>query len=296
MNAQPELLPGGWWDRSGRLQRDVELGPLTGRDEEALVAATAEATPAAVTSVLVRCLRRLGDVSPVPEDVVRELLVADREWLLLRLRRTTFGDRVQGDLYCPWPDCGQRVSVDFSIDDVPVRAAADPRPVYEVTLPPPGGESGAGPCVQFRLPNGGDVEELAPLAGRNAAHASILLLTRCLRRIGEVTEPDADLVAALPAPVRAGIEGEMERVAPAVDHELETPCSECGRPFAAAFDVRRFLFGELRTDVALLYREVHCLAYHYHWSEAEIMGMPRDRRRTYLDVLAGEIDRLNSGW
>ena len=44
-----------------------------------------------------------------------------------------------------------------------------------------------------------------------------------------------------------------------------------------------------------LYREVHYLAYHYHWSESEIMAMTRDKRHTYIDVLADEIDGLNSG-
>src|SRR4051812_7036422 len=128
MDAQVGVLPGGWWDAGGLLHREVELAPLTGRDEEALADAGPAGTPVAVTAVLARCLRRIGDVAPVPVDVVRELLVADREWLLLRLRAVTFGDRVGGELVCPWPDCGKRVSVDFAIADIPVRPAADPRP------------------------------------------------------------------------------------------------------------------------------------------------------------------------
>ena len=45
------------------------------------------------------------------------------------------------------------------------------------------------------------------------------------------------------------------------------------------FDLHRFFFGELRTDSDLLYRQVHYLAYHYHWGESEIMAMPRDKRQ-----------------
>ena len=40
-------------------------------------------------------------------------------------------------------------------------------------------------------------------------------------------------------------------------------------------------------------QEVHYLAYHYHWSEAEIMTMPRAKRAVYLGVLSGEIERMN---
>ena len=54
------------------------------------------------------------------------------------------------------------------------------------------------------------------------------------------------------------------------------------------------LLGELRTDGELIYQEVHYLAYHYHWSEHEIMEMTRDKRRKYIDVLADAIEVLNS--
>ena len=87
----------------------------------------------------------------------------------------------------------------------------------------------------------------------------------------------------------------MRLLAPGVEQVMEAGCAECGRTFLVPFDVQRFFFGELRTDRDLLYREVHYLAYHYHWSEHEIMSMTRDKRRTYLEVLAEEIERLNDG-
>ncbi|AQA21988.1 hypothetical protein BTZ20_0501 [Rhodococcus sp. MTM3W5.2] len=45
----------------------------------------------------------------------------------------------------------------------------------------------------------------------------------------------------------------------------------------------------MNTD--LLRREIHYLAYHYHWSEREIMEMPRHRRQRYVTQLADEIER-----
>ena len=76
---------------------------------------------------------------------------------------------------------------------------------------------------------------------------------------------------------------------------MAAACAGCGRTFVVPFDIPRFLLGELRTDSQLLYQEVHYLAFHYHWSEHEIMGMTRDKRRTYIDVLADSIEVLNSG-
>ena len=54
-------------------------------------------------------------------------------------------------------------------------------------------------------------------------------------------------------------------------------------------------FSELTAGESQLHRELHYLAYHYHWSEKEILSMDRDRRRKYIAILADEIERLNDG-
>ena len=68
-------------------------------------------------------------------------------------------------------------------------------------------------------------------------------------------------------------------------YRLDDPEGEVG--------MEGFVLGELHTSLDLLYREVHYLAYHYHWSEREIMEMPRAKRRRYIEVLADEIERLS---
>jgi hypothetical protein len=231
----------------------------------------------------------------VSEDVVRTLLVADRQYALLKLREATFGDLVQASVPCPWPDCGKRVAISFSIHDIPVEAAVDKGPTYTATLSPEAIDAldEAGRTITFRLPNGGDQEALSPLLVENEARALTGLLGRCLLRIGHNTSLDGDAIAELSPRARLEIEQHMERVAPHVDLLMEATCVECGREFSVPFDLQRFFFGELRTSGDLLYREVHYLAFHYHWSEREIMEMTRERRRRYIDVLADEIERIN---
>jgi len=53
----------------------------------------------------------------------------------------------------------------------------------------------------------------------------------------------------------------------------------------APFDTTAFFFSEMKINGGQLLREIHSLAFYYHWSEAEIMGLPRDRRRAYLGLL-----------
>jgi hypothetical protein len=281
------VLPGGYWDATGRLHREFELATLTGREEELLASAGAPQTATLVTEVLSRCVSRLGEISPVTPEVARGLLVADRHFLLLKLRQATFGDQVRANLICPWPDCGERVSIDFSIAEVPVRPAPDQAPVHTMTL-------AQGQEVSFRLPTGADQEELFERLEHNEAETSTLLLSRCVRSLGPDSPPRVERVAELPASDRIAIEERMAQLAPRVEQTMEAKCVECGRTFIAPFDIQRFFFGELRTDAELLYQEVHYLAYHYHWSEREIMEMTRDRRRRYIDVLADAIEVLNN--
>lgn len=289
-------LPGGYVDDNGRLQREVGLAPLSGREEEFLAAQRAPAGAVLVTALLSRCVSRIGTVSPVSEDVARRLLVADRQYLLLKLREATFGDQVQATVQCPWADCGKKVDIDFSLADIPVRETEDKGPLYtrelsaEATLRSEGGEEYRE--VTFRLPDGEDQERVAPLVGENEPGALALLLARCIHSIGPVQNPGPELIGRLPPLARLEIERQMEIVAPQVDLTLEANCPECGREFALPFDLQEFFFAELRASCDLLYREVHYLAYHYHWSEQEIMAMPRDKRRKYIAVLADELERF----
>ena len=287
------VLPGGYYDTAGRLHRDFDLAVLTGREEELLTQAHHPRPAALVTEVLSRSVRRLGDISPVPPAVTRDLLVGDRQYLMLQLRRTTFGDRVEANLACPWPGCGQRVSLDFAISDIPVEVPPQPGPVHVMTLSATAA-GGEGREVAFRLPTGADQEELSDLLDGNEGAALTALLARCVRRIGMDDNPGQESIAGLPALARAEIEEGMRQVAPSVAQTMDATCTECGRAFTAPFDVQRFFLGELRSD-ARLYQEVHYLAYHYHWAESEIMAMTRDKRQRYIDVLADAIGALNDG-
>ena len=93
MDTIAGILPGGYLDETGVAHRDVKVSPLSGSDEELLCASGSDA--AAVTAILSRCVQRVGDVEPISEDLARNLLVADRLYLLLKLREATFGQRVQ---------------------------------------------------------------------------------------------------------------------------------------------------------------------------------------------------------
>ena len=291
------LLPGGYRDLSGALHREVELVPLSGREEERLAEAKPSTNAAALTVLLSRCVCRLGTISPISDDIVRRLLIADRHYLFLKLREATFGEHVQATVQCPWEACQKKVDIDFSLHDIPVRESTEKGPLYTRELSPEAAFSNElGEQyreVVFRLPNGEDQEAISPMVEENETEALALLLARCIRRLGPLHDPGPEVIHQLSPLARAEIERHMEVVAPHVDLTLVAHCPECDREFTVPFDLQGFFLAECQTSRDLLYREVHYLAYHYHWSEQEILALSREKRRKYIAILAEELRRVS---
>ena len=283
------ILPGGYLDDDGKLHQQVALYPLRGAEEK-LIAQKGHASQAAlVTTVLSQCIRRIGTIDDVTEEIVRNLLVGDRQVLLLKLREITFGQRIQAVINCSWPDCGKQLDIDFSTENIPVTRSLQKQRFYEMTLSEQAGHK----AVTFRLPNGHDQERIAHLVEQNKTLAEDLLLSQCIQSIGPLSLPEIENIAALPALAKTEIEQEMDRLAPKISLTMEAFCPECERKFSADFDLQEFILRELHTQLDLIFKEVHYLAYHYHWSEKDILGMTRENRRRYIEILSDEIERIN---
>jgi hypothetical protein len=298
LSQRERVLPAGYIDAQGQVHKLIELTPLTGREEE-LLTQNDYPTATLVTEVLSRCVRRIGSISDVTPSIMRELLVADRQYLLLMLRQLTFGDRVQASLPCPWPDCGKGVDIDFLISKIPVTECSELRRHYQLEID--GGNVaetlGLRPAekltVKYRLPNGGDQEAVLDNPQRPEIERMSMLFSRCILMVNEMERPAPEWIMRLPPDIRMQIEQAVESRAPNLELSMEIDCPECRRIFVAPFELQDFFFAELKQGSDLLFREVHYLAFHYHWSEQEIMAMPRKHRRHYIEVLAGEIEKLN---
>ena len=76
----------------------------------------------------------------------------------------------------------------------------------------------------------------------------------------------------------------MEVLAPSLAHDLQGQCPECGAVVEVYFDPLQFSLCELRQEAAFLYEDVTLLARCYHWSEADILTLPRQRRLRYAEL------------
>jgi len=264
----------------GVWRHSLWLRAWNGHDESVLADEEERRYPAAKTTMLLsRCVYLNSEHQLVSTDFVRNLSAGDREALLLHLRRISQGEEASVVLTCA--QCKELMELDLKVDDLispPGSCAGGP---HETTLE----NEGARYEIRFRVPNGGDLELAAPLALRDPENAESLVLSRCVSEVGG----DAGDPRELPVLIAQLCE-EMKRLDPQAEVVLEGECHHCGEGFAARLDAAQLVFRELERARPALDRDVHLLAYYYHWRENEILSMSGARRARYIRYL---LDRLS---
>jgi hypothetical protein len=193
---------------------------------------------------------------------------------MLQLRRLTRGDQINATLSCP--ACQEKLDVEFQATDIPVERRLQSVEIYVIELK---SDESSSRNVHFRLPTGDDQESVSEL---DSATAEDALFSLCL--IDDGGTP------FMPDERRTVIEA-MGQLAPTLDLDLDLKCPSCNHTFVAPFDMTAFFLEELRVSEPQLLREVHSLALYYHWSEREILGLTRARRRAYLSLLHETLRR-----
>ncbi|MEW1675562.1 hypothetical protein AB0O47_20310 [Streptomyces noursei] len=154
--------------RDDHIITEGEVRELTGADEEAL--ARVRSNPLRLLETLLELgTVRIGDV-PATSDVLPQLLLGDRDALVLAIRRVTFGDEMEfAEIICP--ACGDDFAATISLGDIKSQSAE----VGRLTVP-----LRKGGYAIVRFPTGADqAAMLADPKATNAEHNSILL-SRCL--------------------------------------------------------------------------------------------------------------------
>ena len=260
------ILPGGYRFPDGSLHQIVKLRQLTGREEEMILdanGAVASAVNAAsdgdnnsknnivtlLTRILSNCVESIGPLKDINPDVVRQLLICDRDYLLLKLRQITFGDRIDAQVECPNESCRKPMHIDFDLKNIKVERKDIGKGVHLVRLSPRASfmdsrNNGITHTeIEFRLPNIGDQEEIAEelyKETKNESKALTKLLHRCLIRVGNISEIDENLIYSLPMLARREIDVKMQEVSPKVDLQIRIKCPQCNTDFTSPFDLQNF--------------------------------------------------------
>lgn len=280
MAGQILKLPVGYWC-DDTFHKSVSLGPVTGLVED-MVQEKSRSHAYRITQLLTGCITHIGSITPITPDIVRELSITDRDFLLLKLRELTFGSKIECILTCPNSDCNKKMNVDFNTNALVFEKRGLNKYYFTIETD--------NTSIEFRLPNGGDQESVADFAVKDTTLAETVIFRRCIRSING-KYPSETEIDNLAQESKDAVQKQMEQLDPLTDLNMLAVCPECGNEFLAPFDIQDFFLDELDPNPDAFYREIHYLAYYYHWSLDQILSLPRWKRKKYIEFLIDEISR-----
>jgi hypothetical protein len=241
-------LPVGYPDEQGNLLRDVHLRKMTGKEEAILADTQLRANGGKlISALLASCITAIDGVGKPGPQVARKLYSADRNYLLLELRRLTFGDRMEASYRCP--RCRSTTSVDEDLSTLDVRQVDDAAGALEIRVVLKDGYQDADGSwhheLVFGLPTGEDEEIAASRRDSNPARQRDALMARCLRQVGaidprKVQAMGVRIIADLSMADRRTIQQALDAAAPGPDMTRTVGCASCGDEFRSSLDMSQF--------------------------------------------------------
>ncbi len=240
------LLPIGYVAEDGRRHRHVILRKMRGH-EEALFYDPSLTASQLVTELIRCCLVRLGDLTAVSAELVAQLYTADRNYLLLELRRITLGDRLPASYSCP--RCGSQVAVEEDLSQLEVRRLDETRPLTDITLELADGYMDREGVRHAELvltpPRGVDEAFVATMAQKDPLRAQDALLLRCIKRFGTLPKTALEaygvkILRDLTLGDRLELQKALNGQLPGVNFQRLIHCGTCGATFKGVLDISNF--------------------------------------------------------
>lgn len=233
-------LPGGLVV-DGRVIRTAQVRELTGAHEEKIFRALSSRNVTHLLNTVLECgTVRLGsEPEKSTPELLKKLVVGDREAILLGIRCMTYDDVVEISGW-PCPACEEPTDIKMNLrEDVEVKKSGDPAAamVFDVPLRHGGKAS-------VRLPNGADQEALGEDPKRNVKERETVLLQRCIESI---EKPDGTkiMLSAFPSYARAmGIKDRRAVLAAIAERapgpqytDIKLTHASCGKEVSLALDL-----------------------------------------------------------
>ena len=239
-------LLAGYIDKEGNHHTTFTLREMTGRDEEAISKSDVKQNGAKlIATLLERCVLSIGTLTKKSvgneawKEVIKGLLVGDQDYMLLKLRELSMGGEIEVTHSCPYCKESLKTLLDVSeLDIIPFRGER----VIQFSLPK-GYRDKKGVLHKdgtLRLPTGQDREILTPIARKNVAQASTLMLTRlCKFEDGlYVTE---DIMRDLTVRDREYLQKILQENLFGINLEIDVVCTSCGEDFKGNLNTTNFI-------------------------------------------------------
>jgi hypothetical protein len=241
----------------------LRLRPFPRDREDLDVELDAESDPHAVSAILTRCVARADDQS-LDARFLWAMEVGARIECLLRIAALGGAGAFSVRVRCLSATCGEPLELDLTLEELLALRGDQHAPLVADV---------GGVTRRLRAPTGED--QLAWLANSydDLDHAARDLAGSLLEERALAPLTDADVEA---------IERSLSAHDPFVEFFVRVACPHCSTETEHEVDLASLALGKLREARDALIGEIDVLASRYHWTEAEILEIPRRRRARYL--------------
>jgi len=249
-------LPCGYLDASGVLHTEVLLNEISGRDEDMLANDKIPANKK-MNQLLTSCIARIGSITDkgAIASIVPDLLVGDRVFLVLAVRRVSLGDDYPYKDTCP--SCEKESLMSINLSELDIVKMSDPKKrVFDARMPSkaaikawandgedvpePERSNPTGRTVRFKMLTGRD-EEKAGKGTSGPESISVLLGLRILML--DDKPPTIEDLQNLTMSERSYIRDVVFRAGDGgVDTTLDVTCPQCAHEFKRELDIAQMGF------------------------------------------------------
>jgi len=258
-------LPGGLLV-DGQLRCDFSFKPITGSIEREILESS-ENTDSLVTQITNMLNVTLAKVAGTPanKELISSLCSGDRQYLILQLEAIINPASKWLTIDCH--ACDELIQLELIPATLPVKPAGQNFPATTTHLSI--GE------VSLRVPNGADEEGLL-----QQPDSEKLRLSYLLKHLISQSNKGVD-IGQLSTDDLLTIDQTLEDMMPQPSINISTACPYCDSLQEIALDIYEWL-NEKSNDIE---NDIHQLAINYHWSEKEILALPKTRRKHYLQLI-----------
>lgn len=226
------------------LLNSASIIPMTGRVRKMMGKPTIRNNPGSIVDLILKeCIEDIGGHKAEP--IINKLYTADRDWLVLQIRKISSGNTVTGEMKCG--SCSADLEVDFDIDEVEVfdlesldvEATVDQEYGYHTFRLE---NEALGVSAKFRWPTGEDQDKVAGIMRQNPIDANYRLLMMCMLEYNGDTDLGRMFLDTLPVMTLDWINTEYQKNTPGPDMGQDTDCPACGHINRVSLENSDFLF------------------------------------------------------
>jgi hypothetical protein len=230
-----------------------------------------------VTENSLRLIALYSEVSSV--QVMAKLSLGERDSRLMALREKLFGTQLHNLSNCPF--CNQQVEWISGLSDIGFQHQQQ-TVIHQKSAIQSFEYKHDDFEIEYRLPTSEDI-----YLDNHYSHQQTdpkKMISACIisaMKDNQPTDPEQ-----LPEILHKKLAAEMEKNDPQSEISIQLHCPECDNSWQSAFDISIYLWKEIDHWANQLLDDVYILAYHFGWSEHDILTMHPHRRQFYLNKLS----------